>query len=77
MGVSYQNNCAIKPQYHMTHCSSCISQLESIMFGAVITESEHKNNPRFSLGETAKTIKNIFLFFRFDAGTASYDVWIF
>lgn len=58
----------------MTRWISSISQLERLVFGAVLTESEHKNNPVLRLGETAKTIKNIFLFFRFDA---SYDVWIF
>lgn len=58
----------------MTHWISCISQLERLVFGAFLTESEPKNNPLFSLGETAKPIKNIFLFFCFDA---SCDVWIF
>lgn len=61
----------------MTHYISCTSQLERDVFGAVLIEAEHKNNPLLSLGENAKTIKNIFLFFCFDAGTASYDVWIF
>lgn len=50
---------------------------DTCLFGVVGTDSEHKNNPLLSLGETAKTKKNIFLFFHFDSSAASYDVWIF
>lgn len=46
------------------------------MFGVVGSDSEHRNNPLLSLGETAKT-KKYFPVFHFDASAASYDVWIF